>query len=104
MVQVGYDAVWWSAHASWFDWLEGLAPFFWNKSEAYQREIPNGKRHFLTGPLPVFMNPQKRHRDAASNKLMRKKVMQVRKRGYVSAGTVASGTQYFLVPKGLDDI
>jgi hypothetical protein len=35
---------------------------------------------------------------------MRKKVVQVRKWGYISAGTVVSGTHYFLVPKGLDDI
>jgi hypothetical protein len=41
-MQAGYNAVWWSAHASWFDWLEVLVPFFWNWSEAYQREIRNG--------------------------------------------------------------
>jgi hypothetical protein len=52
----------------------------------------------------VFQKAQKRHRDAASHELMRKKVVQVRKRGYVSAGPVISGTHYFLVPKGLDDI
>jgi hypothetical protein len=81
--------------------LEGSAPFFWNWSEAYQREICNGQRHFLTGPLLVFTKPQKRHWDAALHKLMQKKVVQVRKQGYVSAGTVVSGTHYFLVPKGL---
>ena len=35
---------------------------------------------------------------------MRKKVVQVRKWGYISSGPVASGTHYFSVPKGLDDI
>jgi hypothetical protein len=35
---------------------------------------------------------------------MHKKVVQVRKRGYVSARPVVSGTHYFSVPKGLDDI
>ena len=35
---------------------------------------------------------------------MRKKVVQVWKRGYVSPGTVLSGMHYFLVPKGLEDI
>jgi hypothetical protein len=52
----------------------------------------------------VFLKAQKRHRDAASHELMRKKVVQVRKSGYVSAGPVVSGTHYFSVPKGLDDI
>jgi hypothetical protein len=56
-MQAGYNAVWWSAHASWFDWLEVLVPFFWNWSEAYQREIHNGQHHFLMVPLPVFMKP-----------------------------------------------
>ena len=39
-----------------------------------------------------------------SHKLMRKKVVQVRKREYVNPGTVLSGAHYFLVPKGLDHI
>jgi hypothetical protein len=103
-VKAGRDAIWGSAHASWFEWLEGSAPFFWNWGEVYQRDVRDGQRHFLTGPLPVFMKVQKRHRDAASHELMWKKVVQVRKRGYISAGTVVSGTHYFSVPEGLDDI
>ena len=55
-------------------------------------------------PLPVFLKAQKRHRDAASHKLMCKKVVQVRKRGYVSTRPVISGTHYFSVPKGMDYI
>ena len=99
MVWAGHDAIRRSAHASWFEWLEGSAPFFWNWSEAYQREVRDGQQHFLTGPLPVFLKAQKRHRDAASHELMCKKVVKVRKGGYVSAGPVVSGTHYFSVPK-----
>jgi hypothetical protein len=103
-VRAGHDAIRRSAQASWFEWLEGSAPFFWNWSEAYQREVQDGQRHFLTAPLPVFLKPQKRHRDAASHELMHKKVVQVRKRGYISSRPVVSGTHYFSVPKGLDGI
>ena len=103
-VRAGHDAIWRDAHASWFEWLEGSAPFFWNWSEAYQRDVQDGQWHFLTGPLPVFLKAQKRHMDVASHELMRKKVVQVRKCGFVSAGPVISGTHYFLVPKGLDNI
>ena len=39
------------------------------------------------GPLLVFMKTQTQHREAASHGPMRKKVVQVRKRGYVSPGT-----------------
>ena len=59
-VRAGHDAIRRSAHASWFEWLKGLAPFFWNWSEAYQRDVQDGQQHFLTGPLPVFLKSQKR--------------------------------------------
>jgi hypothetical protein len=29
-IRAGHDALRRSANASWFKWLEGLAPFFWN--------------------------------------------------------------------------
>jgi hypothetical protein len=40
----------------------------------------------------------------ALHELMCKKVVQVRKRGYISSGPVVRGTHYFSVPKGLDDV
>ena len=66
-VRAGRDAVYTSAYASWFEWLKGPAPFFWNWNEAYQRDARDGQRHFLTGPLPVYTKPQKRHRDPVSH-------------------------------------
>jgi hypothetical protein len=66
--------------------------------------VRDGQRHFLTGLLPVCTKPQKRHRDPVSHELMRAKVLKVRKQGYVCPGVVTSGTHYFSVPKGLDDI
>jgi hypothetical protein len=50
------------------------------------------------------MKPQKRHRDPAKHDLMWAKVVQVRKRGYISPSQVSGGTHYFCVDKGLDDI
>ena len=44
-VRAGHDAIRRSAHASWFEWLEGSAPFFWNWSEAYLREVRDGQQH-----------------------------------------------------------
>ena len=35
---------------------------------------------------------------------MRKKVVQVRKRGYIDAGHVVSDTRYFCADNGVDDI
>jgi hypothetical protein len=42
-VEAGHDAVRWSVNASWFEWLEGSAPLFWNWPERYQREVRDGQ-------------------------------------------------------------
>ncbi len=38
-VWAGHDALRRSTNASWFEWLEGLAPFFWNWGAQYQRGL-----------------------------------------------------------------
>jgi hypothetical protein len=91
-------------NASWFEWLEGSAPFFWNWGERYQRLIQDGQPHFVYGPFPVFLKPQKKHQDPAKHKLMWVKVVQVCKKGYILPGKVIGGTHYFCMDKGLDDI
>ena len=35
-IQAGHDALRRSANVSWFEWLKGLAPFFWNWGVEYQ--------------------------------------------------------------------
>jgi hypothetical protein len=50
-VRAGLDAISRSANASWFEWLEGSAPFLWNWGERYQRLICDGKPHYTTGPF-----------------------------------------------------
>ncbi len=42
-VEAGHDAVRRSANASWFEWVEGSAPLFWNWPESYQREVRDGQ-------------------------------------------------------------
>jgi hypothetical protein len=100
----GWDAIRRSSNASWFEWLEGSAPFFWNWGVGYQRLIRDGQPHYTTGPFQPFLKPQKAHRDPAKHELMRAKVVQVRKRGYILPGKITGGTQFFCVDKGLDDI
>ena len=102
--EVGYDGIRRAAESSWFEWLEGSAPFFWNWPEKYQKGIRDGQPHFMTGEFGVFLRAQKKQRDAAKHEKMRAKIVQVRKRGYVSPGHVVSLTHYFCVDKGEDDI
>ena len=103
-IQAGHDALRRSANASWFKWLEGSAPFFWNWGVEYQRGLRDGQPHYITGAFPNFMQSQKRHKDPVKHELMRAKVVQVRKRGYILPGKVVGGTHYFCVDKGEDDI
>jgi hypothetical protein len=103
-VWVGHDALRRSANASWFEWLEGLAPFFWNWGVQYQRGLRDGQPHYVTGPFPQFMQPQKGHKDPAKHELVRAKLVQVCKQGYILPGKVVGGTHYFCVDKGADDI
>jgi hypothetical protein len=41
-VKAGLDAIRQASQASWFKWLEGLAPFFWNWGEQYHHLIWDG--------------------------------------------------------------
>ena len=104
-VEAGHDAVRRSANASWFEWLEGSAPLFWNWPERYQREVRDGQPHFMTGiPGPPFLQAQSKHKDPTKHELMRAKVVKVRKLDYISTGEVVSGTHFFSVDKEETDI
>jgi hypothetical protein len=104
-VEAGHDAVRRCANASWFEWLEGSAPLFWNWPERYQREVRDGQSHFMTGiPGPPFLRAQSKHKDPAKHELMRTKVVKDRKLGYISPGEVIRGTNFFSVDKGETDI
>jgi hypothetical protein len=104
-VEAGHDAVRRSANASWFEWLEGSAPLFWNWPERYQREVRDGQPHFLTGiPGPPFLRAQSKHKEPTKHELMRAKVVKVRKLDYISSGEVVSGKHFFSVDKGETDI
>jgi len=105
-VEAGHDAVRRSANASWFEWLEGPAPLFWNWPERYQREVRDGQPHFMTGipPCPPFLQAQSKHKDPTKHELMRAKVVKVRKLDYISTGEVVSGMHFFSVDKGETDI
>ena len=92
-VEAGHDAIHRCAEASWFEWTKGSAPLFWNWGPEYQREVRDGQPHFMTGtPEEPFLRKQAKAKDPLKHELMRKKVVQVRRRGYIKPGEVTSGT------------
>jgi hypothetical protein len=59
----------------------------------------------MTGtPGEPFLRKQAKAKDPLKHELMRAKVVQVRRRGYIRTGAVTSGTHYFCVDKGETDI
>ncbi len=65
----------------------------------------DGQPHYLTGIFGApYLKAQSRHKDSAKHKLMRAKVVNVRRRDYIQAGEVVSGTSFFSVDKGATDI
>ena len=103
-VRAGLDALRRSANASWFKWLAGSAPFFWNWGKRYHRLIRDGQPHYTTGPFLPFSKPQQRLKDLAKHELMQDKVVQVRKQDCILPGKITGGTQFFCVDMGLDNI
>jgi hypothetical protein len=104
-VEAGYDAIHRCADASWFEWSKGSAPLFWNWGPEYQREVRDGQPHFMMGtPGEPYLRKQSKAKDPLKHELMRKKVVEVRRRGYIKPGEVTSGTHYFCVDKGETDI
>jgi hypothetical protein len=90
-VEAGFDAIRRCANSSWFEWLDGSAPLFWNWPKEYQREVQDGQPHYLVGTFgPPFLQPQAKHKDPAKQELMRAKVVKVRRLEYIKAGRTDS--------------
>jgi hypothetical protein len=66
------------ANASWFEWLEGSAPIFWNWPVRYQKEVQDRQQHFFTGSLgPPWLRAQRSARVEDQHELMRAKVVKL---------------------------
>jgi hypothetical protein len=100
----GYDAVWRAADSTWWDWDWGSAPFYWRWPAEYRKVIRDGLPIWFTGTKPRWRRAQNAERNEATRASVIKKLSKVRKRKYISPGTVTSLTDFFSVPKGLDDI
>jgi hypothetical protein len=97
----GLDALRRCANASWFEWLEGSAPIYWNWPWTYQKEVRDGQQHFFMGLFgPPWLRPQRSAREADQHEMMRAKVVKVRKLYYITTGPVRSGMHFFCFPKG----
>ncbi len=104
-ITAGHNAIWCCTNANWFEWLEELAPLFWNWPRKYQKEVRDGQPHYLTGTFGApYLKAQSRHKDPAKHELMRAKVVNICRGDYIRAGEVVSDTSFFSVDKGAMDV
>ena len=89
---------------TWWEWVSGSTPFFWNWDKKYQEEVRDGQPHFVTGDFGVFVRRQDPPTTPKDGELVRKKVVQVQTRGYIEVGEVISIIHYFYVKKGPFDV
>jgi hypothetical protein len=92
------------SEASWWEWDEGLAPFYWRWLKEYQATIQDGLEVWFSGEKPSWKRLQRVEKNAETKKKVVEKISTVRKRKYIDAGDVASLTDFFSVPKGDRDI
>ncbi len=90
--------------STWWEWGLGSTPFFWNWPAQYHESLRDGQPHFIVGEFGKFIKPQRAPKTERDGELVRDKVLPVRMRRYIEEGLVRSLTQYFYVPKGLEDI
>jgi hypothetical protein len=98
----GRDAIWRVSEATWWEWIEGSAPFYWCWLKEYHTTIRDGLEIWFSGEKPAWKRPQRVERNEETRKKVVGKIATVRKRKYIAAGYVASLTDFFSVPKGRD--
>ena len=102
---VGAEAIWRASQASWWNWDGGSTICFWRWPSCYRLAVRDGTKTFIhRNKLPSYSKPQRMSKDADTREKVKKKVNEVRSRGYINTGGVKSITGFFDVPKGESDI
>jgi hypothetical protein len=89
---------------TWWNWDSGSALFFWRWPEEFRLEARDGTPIRISGELPQNRHPQSIERVQFMHDKMMLKIENVRAKGYIAPGRVASLTGFFAVPKGESDI
>ena len=104
-LEVGRDAVGRAAQATWWNWDGGSTLFFWRWPKWSKSSVRDGTKLFVDWSLmPSYWKRQKWPDDEAACNKLKKKLSNVRGKGYVQPGFVKILTSYFAVPKAKTDI
>jgi hypothetical protein len=115
-IAVGHECVHRASLSTFWEWKGGSALYFWRWPPDYRHSIRDGLACYVVGDLPSYWARQRYPDDPVQCEKMREKLAKVcqkesrydvtyaTNRGYISQGHIASLTNSFSVPKGVDDI
>ena len=94
-----------ASHASWWDWDQGSAPFFWRFPIEWQVPVRDGLPPCFTGEPPVYTKAQRPPSDPNVKAKEKEKISKVRARGYICGFTgILALLNFFSVSKGTHDV
>lgn len=102
--EAGTECLWCAMGADWWEWTHGSRLFFWRWPEAHRLAARDGYPPFVQSELPTYMRPQPFEKDTSIRSKVTEKLQTVRRKQYISKGTVKSLTSFFSVPKGEHDV
>ena len=90
--------------ASWWEFEDVLAPFFWIWPVGYLVQSREGVIPWIKEAPPIWMIPQRQENDPSASLKVDNKMIKLVARGYITEGVILSLKSFFSVPKGTDDI
>jgi hypothetical protein len=102
--EAGTECLWRAMGADWWDWSLSSCLFFWCWPKVHQKAARIGYPPYVQSALPAYMCPQPYEKNAAVRQKVTEKLLTVRRKHYITKGTVKSLTSFFSVPKGEKDM
>ena len=104
--QAGQSVLYHSMNSTWWEWSCGSTLVFWRWSSSDQlADCRDGMPMYVQGNLSSLQYRRAQARPKVDKyELVQSKLMQVRTRRYICPGQVTSLTDYFDVPKGINDV
>ncbi|KAL7557316.1 hypothetical protein ACA910_022411 [Epithemia clementina (nom. ined.)] len=90
--------------ATFWSWPKGSSVFFWRWPCKYQHNVAMGVAPMWDKPPAKSITRQGIAGDEATTQRIRNKINNVRNKGYIQAGPCVVAMNYFLVPKGENDV
>ena len=90
--------------ASWWEWEDGPAPFFWIWYAGYLVQARDGVSPWIKEIPLIWMRKQRQENDPSVSLKVFNNMDKLVARVYITEGVILAPTPFFYVPKETDDI